>query len=601
MAIKPIQGFYVHDEDTGQDGTALYDYRALENAPNDLLRVTASSVFGSPLIDENYSGSHTGSSAERIWVPFRFQKGKEYKISVTFVEFVSGTSGEKFSVQTNSNKTASNKVDILHRELVTGGSRTDYSGKKYEYIFTATNDASWLYIYMDINGTYNFSVDVEIYEEIDETVKADRLEMVANCYYAAMPSPTQRLWCPYEIVAGEPLAVRVDIPYFKSSENANYIITLSTTLDETYSTIQDSRFFEITKDFSSATVVTDYSKTFEFIPTKNANYFYLYIVVNTGDTLTNSVRLFVGKPNTYYANRYELGLTEKEYSYDGKKIVLARSGFDVQKYMTLSKDGISTGYQGIAVCGNNLYQLFHGGYCNVYDLSAKNSTPVAKFQLGSFDAENNHANSCNFSGNFYNGNTIPLLYVTDGNSAEVMKCSVENITENNGTYSASTVQTIALDQSGFESAGFVPYWGWSTWFADGENDLLYYFGAKYRTNGSEAEHYDENRYIVTTFRLPDVSESDIVLTASDVLDQFTTVYDVNVTQGGTLFDRKIFYTFGFGEAAYPSAIRVFDIAEKSLANRIDLSFITEELEACAVWNGALLVVTQSGNLYRLTF
>lgn len=53
---------------------------------------------------------------------------------------------------------------------------------------------------------------------------------------------------------------------------------------------------------------------------------------------------------------------------------------------------------------------------------------------------------------------------------------------------------------------------------------------------------------------------------------------------------------------YPNAIRVFDLAEKKIVAKIDLSdsiFSNEEIESCGVYEGTLLCNTNSGKIYQL--
>ena len=78
-----------------------------------------------------------------------------------------------------------------------------------------------------------------------------------------------------------------------------------------------------------------------------------------------------------------------------------------------------------------------------------------------------------------------------------------------------------------------------------------------------------------------------------------------VTQGGTLYDGKIYYTYGFGGLEYPNAIRVFDLAEKKIVAKIDLSdsiFSNEEIESCGVYEELCFVIPTveniSARLYR---
>lgn len=88
----------------------------------------------------------------------------------------------------------------------------------------------------------------------------------------------------------------------------------------------------------------------------------------------------------------------------------------------------------------------------------------------------------------------------------------------------------------------------------------------------------------------------IKLTAKDILDQFTVPFDIRFTQGGTLKDDKIFYTFGFGDEAHPDGLRVYDLKERRLFAKMDLSesiLKDEEIECCGFYGHALLCNTNA--------
>jgi len=146
----------------------------------------------------------------------------------------------------------------------------------------------------------------------------------------------------------------------------------------------------------------------------------------------------------------------------------------ITKAIKFSKGTVKNSVQGMSVWQGKLFQLYHTGDCNVFDLDSDKSDPIATFRLGSA-SDGNHANNCNFSTVHYNGNPIPLLYVVDGNSGDVMKCSVENIVEKDGKYTSECIQTLHLDQSGFAAAEYMPYWGWPSWLVgtDGSNEVTY--------------------------------------------------------------------------------------------------------------------------------
>ncbi len=270
----------------------------------------------------------------------------------------------------------------------------------------------------------------------------------------------------------------------------------------------------------------------------------------------------------------------------------------ITKLRQFNKEISKYSIQGMHFFDRYMVQLFNHGHCAVYDLNSDSAEPLAYFKLASCSKEN-HANCCNFGIRHYKDNPIPLLYVVDGYSGEVMKCSVENIYCRDGVWGSEKVQEFNLDQSGFEAKGYIPFWGWPCWIVSDIEDVMYLHGARFRTNGSMDDVRNQNRYIICKFRLPSVEEGDKIFTADDVIDYFDTEYDVNFTQGGTVSGKYLIYCFGTGREGRPSAIRIWDLEAHKLMAPVDVSEITEEIEDCVVRDGKLIFNTQEFNLYSV--
>lgn len=170
-------------------------------------------------------------------------------------------------------------------------------------------------------------------------------------------------------------------------------------------------------------------------------------------------------------------------------------------------------------------------------------------------------------------------------------------------------------------------WGWSASFVDMDptemtKDKFYLFCPRFRTTTAYeainiskygiSNYYADNNYIITAFDMPALptSENDfgktVTLYPKDIVDQFETEYDIYFTQGGTMYQGRIYYSFG-QEAAYgqphANGIRVFDIATERIISRIDLSedrSVTmgtgeKEPECCAFYNGKLVLSAKGDN------
>ena len=174
-------------------------------------------------------------------------------------------------------------------------------------------------------------------------------------------------------------------------------------------------------------------------------------------------------------------------------------------------------------------------------------------------------------------------------------------------------------------------WGWPASFVDSDPThktagKFYLHGARFRTTekweglnreiytGSdtgiqykEFNYYDCNAYIITEFRMPALPASEaefgktVVLTPKDITDQFETEFDIYFTQGGTLYQGKIYYSFGNGgKYGSPTAngIRIFDIEQERIVARVDLSadrggMGSKEPECCAIYEGKLCMSAAS--------
>ncbi|MBQ8231778.1 MAG: hypothetical protein IJZ34_07625 [Lachnospiraceae bacterium] len=275
--------------------------------------------------------------------------------------------------------------------------------------------------------------------------------------------------------------------------------------------------------------------------------------------------------------------------------------------------------QGMSIWNDRAFILYDTGGCGVYDLTSRNPQAIASFQLGSYNPGvpskdyKNHANSCMFSNIHIDGNPIPLLYVTIGSGIGkdedgfYYRCAVENITcdvlpDGKEVYHSKVLQVITYQPDGIEDVPFeAPCWGCPSFLIDSEGGYLYIFSARYRTTRGNVPDGENNRYIITKFQLPEV-DKDVQLTPKDILDQFTVESDVLFTQGGTLYNNRIYYTFGLPKHDYPIRIMVFDLQEKRLlaqVDNMDEAFGFEEIECCEFYQGKLLCNTNSGSIFVL--
>lgn len=290
----------------------------------------------------------------------------------------------------------------------------------------------------------------------------------------------------------------------------------------------------------------------------------------------------------------------------------------IEKYMSF--DLTERAAQGMAAWGDNAFILYDGGTCSVYNLKTRSSLPIDTFPLGSENPGipskeyRNHANSCMFSNTHWEGNPIPLLYITIGSGVGYdhdgyyYRCSVENITRTtsetgNPQYKSEVIQTITYKPDGMENTRFhSPTWGCPCFLTD--NEFLYIFSAKYRTKIGCIPEGKNNEFTITKFPLPELKADKLIhLTPADILDQFSVESNTLFTQGGMIQDHLLYYTFGYPKGGYPVKMMIFDLEKKCLvweSDTMDLAFGGEEIECCAFYQDRLLCNTSTGSIYHVS-
>lgn len=221
-----------------------------------------------------------------------------------------------------------------------------------------------------------------------------------------------------------------------------------------------------------------------------------------------------------------------------------------------------------------------------------------------------------------------------------------NVSKNNGDillemYDPATGTFPYVSGNGYDAAkGYQKIgWGWPASFVDSDPTgttagKFYLYSARYRTtqayeglnratygNGDpEWDYYDPgvNSYIITEFDMPalpasvdDPSYGKVTtLYTRDITNQFTTEYNIGFTQGGTMYQGKIYYSYGNKGAAdnlyLRNGIQVFDIAQEKIVAFLPL-YDSEvkgmEPECTSIWNGELVLGLNGGGyeVYALDY
>jgi hypothetical protein len=207
-------------------------------------------------------------------------------------------------------------------------------------------------------------------------------------------------------------------------------------------------------------------------------------------------------------------------------------------------------------------------------------------------------------------------------------------------YDAATGKFMYVSGNGYDaSAGYQKIgWGWPAWLIDSNptadtEGKIYIKSARYRTTRAYeplnkatygiSDYFDGgNAYIVTEFNMPalpkSTSASDgygatVTLYTKDIQDQFELEYDYGFTQGGTLYQGRIYFSYGNGKNADASnaeyakyvtnAIQVIDIASEKIIAKLDLTATNmggaREPECCSIWNGELMLGMNGSDGYEM--
>lgn len=246
---------------------------------------------------------------------------------------------------------------------------------------------------------------------------------------------------------------------------------------------------------------------------------------------------------------------------------------DVEATIFIPKQRYARAQQGLEIYKDYIFSIEDGGHVNVYDFKSAIPEPIAMFELAS-SQKDNHANNASFGITTLKGASFPLLYISVGKpGADIdWTCFVESITRKGKKFTTELVQKIVLDPKGWEDKGYVSIFGAPSFMVDAKRGDLWVLSARKRTTPKVTLNNWENQYIVTKFRVPEISEGPVVtLTAEDILEQVVLPYDTGFTQAGDVYDGMLYYGFGVGDdEKRPSRIRIYDLDNRVIAARYNI-------------------------------
>lgn len=288
-----------------------------------------------------------------------------------------------------------------------------------------------------------------------------------------------------------------------------------------------------------------------------------------------------------------------EAVYAGPKVNLSENTLIATHIAKLQ--GVSgEGYQGMDIWGDYVVSLQNTGWATIYETDGKKLTKLVEpFKLASYN-KNNHCNVACFSRLFYDkDDKFPLMYVSQCQHGTINGRKdviyVERI--HNDLKSSELIQTIYFKDTSH-------LFGYALqWVIDVDNNFLYGYGNTVDNSNPL------NRHRIVKFRLPSLDEATdglVVLTNDDLLENYlledTYAAPFNpIGQGLFVKNGMLIMPTGVGEEKRPSILYVWNLAERTMQNVIDLSKVTfGELEDCAYYKGDLMIQAQ-GDYFKVSF
>lgn len=255
-------------------------------------------------------------------------------------------------------------------------------------------------------------------------------------------------------------------------------------------------------------------------------------------------------------------------------------------------------YQGMDCWKNYIVSLQHTGIATVWKYDGRDGLDkLGKFNLATHD-EVNHSNVCSFGVEKANaGDPMPVIYVSQCHKMPYQGRKdvlfVERILP--GMQSSELVQTIHFD----DADGLFGYA--LQWVVDRKGKFLYGFG-----NTTKDKDVEGNRHRVIKFRLPKLSEGDVVFGKDDIIETYTLedygLSYATIGQGLCIWNGKLMMPTGLGTPEYPSYLFVWDLAKRKPVEVLDMGLgTTGELEDLAHFRCNRFLVQGQDGLFELKY
>lgn len=255
-------------------------------------------------------------------------------------------------------------------------------------------------------------------------------------------------------------------------------------------------------------------------------------------------------------------------------------------------------YQGMDCYKNYVVSLQHTGIATVWKVGGKLSlTRLGSFNLATHDPVN-HSNVCSFGVEKYDKkDPMPVIYVSQCHKKPYNGFKdilfVERIAPD--FKSSSLVQTIHFDDTDH-------LFGYALqWVVDTRNQCLYGFG-----NTTKDKDLEGNRHRIIKFRLPKISEGNVVFTNKDIIETYVVedhgLQYATIGQGLCIDKGRLMMPTGLGTPEYPSYLFVWDLKNRKPVEVLDMSLgTTGELEDLAHFKGRKFFVQGQDGLFLMKY
>ena len=255
-------------------------------------------------------------------------------------------------------------------------------------------------------------------------------------------------------------------------------------------------------------------------------------------------------------------------------------------------------YQGMDCYRNYIVSLQHTGIATVWKYNGKQGLgKLGRFDLATHN-DVNHSNVCSFGvEKFDSKDPMPVIYVSQCHKKPYNGFKdilfVERI--NPDFQSSSLVQTIHFDDTD-QLFGYA-----LQWVVDRKNKCLYGFG-----NTTKDKDLEGNRHRIIKFRLPKISEGDVIFTNKDIIETYVVedygLLYATIGQGLCIDKGRLMMPTGLGTDKYPSYLFVWDLKRRRPIEVLDMSLgTTGELEDLAHYRGKRFLVQGQDGLFLMSY